>query len=468
MNPSFAGRAAACSTLVLLAILCGCAGAPVPPADLAPVRAPAASTQTAPSTATQATAPASGVLLDRVAAVVNEDVILKSELEKRVADTQREIAAQNAGASLPDPAVLRKQVLDQMVTVRLELQQADSRGITVSDDAVNQAMTRIASRANVTLEQLPDKLKQDGIDYATFRQDIRSQIIIQNLQQQILADQLRITQQEIDDQIRADQNNGDSATEYELSEILVATPLNPTPDDIAKARKKADDIYQKLKTGADFSSTAIASSDDQQALKGGLIGWRTGAELPGIFANVVPQMKAGEFSEPIQSVSGFHIVKLDDAKRSDEKVMVTETHARHILVRTSAIVSAEQAKAKIENIYLQLKNGGDFDALARQNSDDPGSARNGGDLGWVDPGTMVSEFQAAMDKLQPGEISEPFQSQFGWHVVQVLGRRQADQTQENQKQKAYEAIFARKSEEVIQHWLSELKDSAFIEYHLDD
>ena len=465
MKPTSTGRVRACSILILFTVLAACAGAPTPPPELAPVPVPA--TQAAPAAASKV-APAPGQLLDRVVAVVNDDVILKSELDKRVQDTERQIAAQNAGTTLPPPDVLQKQVLEQMVTMRIELQQAEARGITVSDDSVNQALTRLAARGNVTLEQLPDSLKRQGLDYATFRQDMRNQIIIQNLQQQVLSDQLRISEQEIDDQIRSDQSNGDSGTEYELSQILIATPLNPSPDDVAAARKKADGVYQKLKAGADFASTAIASSDDQQALKGGVIGWRKGSELPSIFSNVVPQMKPGDFSEPIQSVSGFHIVRLDDVKRSDAKVMVTQTHARHILVRTSAILSADQAKTKIDNLYQQLKSGGDFATLAHQNSDDPGSAKDGGDLGWLDPGATVPEFQTAMDKLQPGEMSEPFQSEYGWHIVQVLGRRQVDQTQENLKQKAYEAIFARKSEEVIQHWLNELKDSAFIEYHLDD
>lgn len=446
-------------------LLAGCSGAPVQPTNLA--IAPTASTRAAPAAASKPL-PQPGVLLDRVAAVVNEDVILMSELEKRVADTEKQITAQNPQAALPAHDVLQKQVLDQMVIVRLELEQAGNRGITVSDDAVNQAMSRIAARGGVTLEQLPDSLKKQDIDYATFRGDVRNQIIIQNLQQQILSEQLRISEQEIDDQMRADQGNGDAATQYELSQILVATPLNPSPDDIAAARKKADIIYQKLKSGTDFASAAIAYSDDQQALKGGIIGWRKGSELPSIYANVIPQMKPGEFSEPIQSVGGFHIVKLDDVKHNDTKVMVTQTHARHILIRTSAIMNEEQAKAKIEALYQQLKAGADFDKLARENSEDPGSAKQGGDLGWLDPGGTVPPFQAAMDKLQPGEISEPFETQFGWHVVQVLGRRQADQTEENLKQKAYEAIFDRKSEEIIQHWLGELKDSAFIEYHLDE
>jgi peptidyl-prolyl cis-trans isomerase SurA len=465
MNPSQkpgARRLTHPFALITLLSLAGCAGAPPAPQ---PEAAPAAATQTAPAAAAK---PAPGVLLDRIAAVVNDDVILMSELDKRVDDTERSIRAQNAGATLPPHAVLRKQVLDQMVITRIELQQAAARGIAVSDDAVNQALSRIAARAGVSLEQMPDSLKQQGLDYATFRQDLRDQITIQNLEQQVLNDQLRITEQEIDDQMRADQTNGDSGNQYLLSQILIATPLNPTPDDITAAHKRADDIYQKLKAGADFASTAIASSDDQQALKGGVIGWRKGSELPTLFATVVTQMKPGDFSPPIQSGSGFHIVKLVDIKRSDKKVMVTQTHVRHILIRTSAIMSSDQAKTKLDGIFKQLKDGADFAKLATDDSDDPGSAKQGGDLGWLNPGATVPEFQAEMDKLQPGEMSAPFQSRFGWHVLQVLGRRDVDQTDADLKDKAYQAIFARKSEEVIQHWMSELKDTAFIEYHLDE
>lgn len=447
--------------LFTLLSLAGCAGTPPAPP---PEATPPAATRTAPV----ATKPAPGVLLDRIAAVVNDDVILMSELDKHVDDTERSIRAQNASATLPPQDVLRKQVLDQMVMTRIELQQAASRGITISDDAVNQALSRIAARAGVSLEQMPDSLKQQGLDYATFRQDLRDQITIQNLEQQVLNDQLRITEQEIDDQMRADQTNGDSGNQYLLSQILIATPLNPSPDDIAAARKKADDIYQKLKAGADFASTAIASSDDQQALKGGVIGWRKGSELPSLFATVVTQMKPGDFSSPIQSTSGFHIVKLVDLKHSDKKVMVTQTHVRHILIRTSTIMSADQAKTKLEGLFQQLKSGADFSKLATEDSDDPGSAKQGGDLGWLNPGATVPEFQAEMDKLQPGEMSAPFQSRFGWHVLQVLGRRDVDQTDSDLKDKAYQAIFARKSEEVIQHWMGELKDTAFIEYHLDE
>jgi peptidyl-prolyl cis-trans isomerase SurA len=462
MNP-ISRRALRAQTLVLTALLlslAGCAGTPPPQ----PLEEPAPARTAAPAAGTAAPVAAPGTLLDGVAAVVNEDVILKSELDTKVAQAEQQIIAHHT--SLPTHEVLQKQVLDQMVMTRLELQQATSRGITVSDDSVNQALSRIAARGNVTLDQLPDELKKEGLQYDQFRKDLREQIVIQNLEQQVLSDRLHITQQELDDQLRTDQGVGDAETQYHVAQILVATPFNPTPEDIAAARKKIDVVYQKLKDGTDFAAVAVAYSDGQKALEGGDIGWRKASELPTLFAPLVAQMKPGDYSEPVQSNSGFHIVKLIDVKRSDQKVLVTQTHARHILIRTSAIMSSDQAKAKIQGLYEQLKAGADFAKLATANSDDPGSAKKGGDLDWLDPGATVGPFQTAMDKLQPGEISEPFQSQFGWHIVQVLGRRQADQTDEDRKNKAYQAIFSRKSEEVLQQWLSELKDSAFIEYHV--
>jgi peptidyl-prolyl cis-trans isomerase SurA len=434
----------------------GCAGTP----PQRPLSAPAKHDTSQPATQ----APAPGTLLDSVAAVVNEDVILKSELEEQVAQTEKQIRSRNT--PLPAPDVLQKQVLDQMVMTRLELAQAAQRGVTVSDDAVNQALSRIAQRNNTTLDRMPDMLEQQGLDYEQFRKTLREQIIIQDLEQQVLADNLHITPQELDDQMRADQGSGDSETQYHVAQILVATPANPTPDDVTAARKKVDIVYQKLKSGTDFAAAAVAYSEGQKALEGGDIGWRKASELPTLFAPVVMQMKAGDFSSPLQSSSGFHIVKLLDVKRSDQKTLVTQTHARHILVRTSAILNEQQAQAKIDALYDQLKAGADFGKLATADSDDPGSAKLGGDLGWLDPGATVPDFQAAMDKLQPGEMSKPFQSQFGWHIVQVLGRRDTDETDEKLRNRAYEAIFARKSEEVIQNWLSELKSDAFIEYHI--
>jgi peptidyl-prolyl cis-trans isomerase SurA len=443
-----------------LILVQGCASTPPPPPP-----SDVSTAKTAPNPEQEKLAHA-GTELDRIVAVVNDQVILESELEKRVADVIQQISARNT--ALPPKDVLRKQVLDQMITAKLELQQAEGKGITVSDDEVNQTISRIAERNGVTLGQLPDKLKEEGVNYADFRQELRDQITIQELQQRLIRDQMRITPREVEAQLKQDQESGDANTQYHLSQILIATPVNPTADQIAAAHKKAQAIYEKLKQGADFAATAIASSDGQQALKGGDLGWRKQSELPTIFTNIIISMKPGDISEPVQSPSGFHIVKVDDVKHQDDKVVVTQTHARHILIKTSALMTDAQAKAKLEELRKQILAGADFAKLAREYSDDTGSASDGGDLGWVDPGATVPIFEQEMDKLQVGQISEPFKSQYGWHIVQVLGHRKSDQTEEARKNKAYDAIYARKSDEILQDWLSQLRGSAYIEYHLDD
>jgi len=450
----------------VLLLVQGCASdAPKPNPNVSATavmnKAPAQATAVA---AAIAKAENTGVLLDRVVAVINDQVILKSELDQRVAEITRQIQAQ--GTALPPPDVLRKQVLDQMVMTRLELQMADNKGISVSDDTVNQNLSRIAERNGLTLAQLPAKLQEQGINYADFRKDLRDQLILRQLEQQVISDQMHITPREVQAQIEADSDNGDANNQYHLSQILITIPADPTPEQVAAARKKADDIYQRLKKGADFAATAVEYSQGQQALKGGDLGWRKGSELPTIFADAVRQMKPGDISEPISDPSGFHIVKVDDVKLASNQQVVTQTHARHILLRSSAIMSDAQAKAKLEELRKEILAGADFAKLAKQYSEDPGSASNGGDLGWLDPGSTVPIFQDQMDKLQPGQISEPFKSQYGWHIVQVLGRRSMDQTAEFAQNKAYEAIYARKSEEIIQQWLSQLRDSAFVEYHL--
>lgn len=425
-------------------------------------KAPAQATAVA---AAIARAEHTGVLLDRVVAVVNDQVILKSELDARVAAITREIQAQ--GTALPPAKVLQKQVLDQMVMTNIEMQIAGNKGISVSDDSLNQNMSRIAEQNGLTLAQLPAKLEQQGINYADYRKELRDQLTIGQLERSVVNDQMHITPREVQAQIAADSASGTADEQYHLSQILIALPGDPSSAQVAAARKQADDIYQKLKQGADFAATAVAYSQGQQALKGGDLGWRKGSELPTIFADVVTKMKPGDFSTPLSSPSGFHIVKLDEVKQGADQDQVTQTHARHILLRLGPTLDDAQAQAKLEELRKQILAGADFATLAKQYSEDPGSASNGGDLGWLDPGATVPAFQQQMDKLQPGQISQPFKSQFGWHIVQVLGRRTVDQTAENQQNKAYEAIYQRKSQQIIQQWMSQIKDSAYIQYYLD-
>lgn len=406
-----------------------------------------------------------GSLLDRVVAVVNDEVILESELDSRVAAITREVKAQ--GTALPPANVLQKQVLDQMVMTQIEMQIAANKGINVSDDTLNQNISRIAEQNGLTLAQLPAKLAEQGINYADYRKELRDQLTINQLERQVVSDQMHITPREVQAQIADDSANGNADNQYHISQILITLPSDPSSAQLAAARKQADDIYQKLKQGADFAATAVAYSQGQQALKGGDLGWRKGSELPTVFADVVTKMKPGDFSEPISSPSGFHIVKLDEVKQaSSSQDQVTQTHARHILLIPNATLTDAEAQAKLEELRKQILAGADFATLAKQYSQDPGSASNGGDLGWLNPGATVPAFQDQMDKLQPGQISQPFKTQFGWHIVQVLGRRSVDQTAEDQQNKAYEAIYQRKSQQIIQQWLSQVKDSAYIQYYL--
>ncbi|MGB9430032.1 MAG: peptidylprolyl isomerase [Gammaproteobacteria bacterium] len=455
---------AAFAAILLLCAACASTPKPNPNVSATAVMTPAPAQATAVAAAI-AKASSTGTLLDRVVAVVNDEVILKSELDQRVAEITRQIQAE--GTALPPGNILRKQVLEQMVMTRLELQMAANKGINVSDDTLNQNLSRIAERNGLTLVQLPEKLQQEGIIYADFRQNLRNQLIINQIEQQVVSDQMHITPREVEAQIEADAANGNANTQYHLSQILIAIPADPTPAQVAEARTKAQSVYEKLKKGADFAATAVEYSQGQQALKGGDLGWRKGSELPTIFADAVRQMKPGDISEPLSSSSGFHIVKLDELKSAENKVEITQTHARHILLQSSAIMTDAEAQAKLEEWRKQILAGADFAKLAKQYSEDPGSASKGGDLGWVDTGATVPAFQQQMDKLQVGQISEPFKSQYGWHIVQVLGRRKADQTAEYTQNKAYEAIYSRKSEEIVQQWMSQLKDSAYIEYHLE-
>lgn len=467
--PMPAPRFAAAAALWLLSTAALAAVSVTPPsvthAHPAAATVPATTAAPVASTANAAALAKSGVLLDRIVAVINDDVILESELDERVAQITKQLEARNT--PLPPASILQKQVLDQMVMTKLELQEASARGLNVSDDTLNQTLNRIAQSNGITLDQLPAKLAAEGLDYAGFRKDLRTQIVIHDLEQQVVNDQMHITPREVQAQIQADQQNGDADSQYHLAQILITTPLNPSPEQVADARKKADEVYAKLKHGADFAAMAAEYSQGQQALKGGDLGWRKGSELPTIFTDAVRSMQPGDISPPIVSSSGFHIVKLMDVKRNNSGVMVTQTHARHILLRLGPLLNDAQAQAKLEELRKQILAGADFAKLAKEYSEDPGSANQGGDLGWIDPGATVPEFQAQMDKLQVGQISEPFKSQYGWHIVQVLGRRQKDQSQEYTQNKAYEAIFARKSDEILQQWLGQLKGSAFIEYHLE-
>jgi peptidyl-prolyl cis-trans isomerase SurA len=319
---------------------------------------------------------------------------------------------------MPPEPVLSRQVLDRLVVQRLQLQRADKVGIKVSDETLNQALATVAQRNNVTLEQLPDLLAREGIDYAAYREELRQQVAIDQLRQRDVLQRISVTPKEIEAYLARQQGKPDQRAEYKLSHILIAVPASASPAEVEAAEQRIDDIAARVKSGEDFAKLAVTYSNGQQALDGGSLGWLKGAELPSLFADVVPGLAPGQVSEPLRNSSGFHLIRLDD-ERGASSVMEDQTRARHILIETNEVVDDGAAQQELLAIRQRILAGEDFAAVAKAVSDDPQSALEGGDLGWNGPGSFVPEFEKVMNSLKIGEISEPFRTQFGWHLLQV-------------------------------------------------
>lgn len=405
-----------------------------------------------------------GELLDRIVAVVNENVIMQSELEAEAASLREMVLAR--GTPLPPDDVFKQQVLDRMINTELQLQFAQRAGITVSDDRINQAMTEIAQRNNTTLSELPRTMAQEGVNYADFREQVRKEMIASEVQRRIIGDRISVSPREVEEYVEREKKSGGRG-EYLVSHILLAVPGEAPPEDIEAARARAADIREKILNGASFAEMAATYSQGQQALEGGSLGWRKLTALPTLFADIVAGMQKGEVSEPIRSGSGWHLVQLSDTRGGPERVVATETHARHILLKPNALRDEAATLKFAEKLAARLRNGEDFEKLARENSEDPGSAAQGGDLGWQPPGVFVPRFQEMLDSLEPMTISEPFKSQFGIHVAQVLERRETDFTANVEKNRAYQAIKMRKSEEQFPQWLQKQRDEAHIDIRLE-
>ena len=403
--------------------------------------------------------------LNRVVAVVNDDVILESELSSRETMIVEQLRQQQA--QLPSRPSLRKQVLDRLVLENLQLQLAERSGIRVDDETLNSNLRNLAKQNGMTLTQFREVLERDGFDYAAFREEFRGQIIMNRVRQEMVDNRVQVTEQEVDQLLASAASFNDQDREYRLAHILVSVPEAASPEQVQAARKRAEDILSRLSAGADFEQTAIAESDGQQALSGGDLGWRKTGQLPSFFTNVVGQLERGQVSELIRSPSGFHIVKIMDI-RGEERHLIKQTHARHILLRTDALVSEAEADNRLRQLRERIEQGEDFATLARSHSQDPGSASEGGDLGWVAPGQMVPEFEKAMDQLRIEEISQPVESRFGSHLIQVLARRQHDDTSEYRRNRARESIRQRKTDEELEIWLRRLRDESYVEYIVDE
>ncbi|WP_462321893.1 peptidylprolyl isomerase [Halochromatium sp.] len=403
--------------------------------------------------------------LDAIVAVVNDDVIVQSELDTQIDLLIPELQARDA--AIPDPAVLEEQVLDQLILERLQMQRAQTLGLEVDEATLNEALTNIAARNGMGLMELREALEANQISFEAFRDDTRRQIITSRLQQEEVVKEVRISEPEVDRFVETERDSLITRSEVRLSHILIALPEGASPAQVEEARSEAQSIARRLRQGEDFASLARAKSDGGRAQEGGDLGWFPIGEVPSLAAQPAQSLGRGELTDPIRSPSGFHIIKVSDIK-GDTPEPITQTKARHILIRTSEVVSSEDAQRRLEQLRLRIVGGDDFATLARSHSDDTGSALNGGDLGWVSPGDTVPAFEREMDALSPGEISQPFESPFGWHIVQVNERRDQDTADELLRLRAKEALRMRKAEEAKELWLQRLKDEAYLEVRLDE
>ena len=404
-------------------------------------------------------------VIDSVVAVVNDDVITRMELDDRLRVVVHQL--QKQGTPLPAPEVLERQILERMISDMLQAQFAKENGVRVDDTQLDLAITRIAQQNNFpSLAEFRAKLEADGVDFKKFREEIRSEIISTRLREREVESKLVISDTEVDSYLANKKNMGGAEEEFHLAHILVVIPEQASAEKIQAARDKAEQALGQLKGGADFAQVAAGYSDAKDALKGGDLGWRPSDRLPPLFTGELQKLQPGQTTAVLRSPNGFHILKLVERRSGSAPVVITQTHARHILIKTSEIVSENEAKNRLMEIKRRIEGGADFAEQARRFSQD-GSAQQGGDLDWLSPGQTVTEFEETMNKLQPGTIGM-VQTQFGWHLIQVLERKNTDVSEQQQRQQARLAIGTFKSDEQYQDWLRQLRDRAFVEYRLEE
>ena len=408
--------------------------------------------------------PSHGAPLDRVVAVVNDGVVTESELDTQVNEITQRLKTQQV--ALPPSEVLRSQVLERLVLETIQQQRADHAGIIVADEQINSALQDIAKRNQVSFDQLPEKLAGEGVVYAEFRKNLRREIQRQMLRSRDVVQRINISPRELDRYMERMKSTASAANEYNVSHILIAVAQDANPTQLAAARQKADGVAARAAQGEDFNQLAVSYSDSQTALEGGALGWLKGPSLPTFLAEVVPRMKPGQISDVLQTGSGFHLVKLNEVRSAGGTQIVKQTHLRHILLKTSEVEDDATVKQKLTEMRTQIIGGADFAVLAKASSADPGSAIEGGDLGWTTLDTFVPEFAKQASALKDQEISEPFKSQFGWHIVQVLGRRDFDNTATAEREQAYAQLRESRVDEATDVWLQQLRDEAYVELRL--
>lgn len=400
-----------------------------------------------------------GQLLDRIVVIVNDGVVLQSEIDRQSVGIVARL--KSGGMQIPPREVLEKQVIERLIIDRIQLQRSERLGIQISDDQLNSALSTVAQRNNMSLSELPKALASQGLDYVEYRDEIRREMVIEQLRNRDLVPRISITRKEVEEYQK--RKGGSNNKDYEISHILISVPPGASPEERDAAQARANEVYERVNNGDEFAQLAIAYSNGQQALQGGKIGWRKAEQLPTLFVDFVVAMADGEVSKPIPSGSGFHIVKLD-ATRGAKPVIVTQRKARHILISANELKTDADVQAQLTDLAEQIRNGADFAELAKEHSDDKGTAARGGELDWAGPGTFVPQFEAQLRELSPGQMSDPFRSPFGWHVVELQDIREVDRSEEASLNEAYAEVRARKLQQETESWLLRLRDEAFVDY----
>lgn len=408
---------------------------------------------------------AAPIEIDRIVAVVNNGVITEYELRSRVDQILRQLAGQNTQA--PPRRVMERQVLERMITDKALLQIAEDTNIRVDGPQLDRAIANIAQRNNLDPDAFRKALEAEGTNFDAFREQIRTEITVGRLRDREVESRVLVTEAEIDNFLAGAARDVGQQDEYNLGHILVLTPEGASPEQLAQLRAKAENALAELKGGMDFAQVSVAYSDAANALQGGGLGWRGQAQLPSLFIDAVKSLRPGGVSGVIRSPNGFHILKLLDKRGKDMQLIVRQTRARHILIRTNEVLSEADVRTRLVQLKERIENGTPFEELAKLHSDDL-SAGKGGELGWLNPGDTVPDFERTMDGLQPGRLSEPVRSPFGWHLIQVLERRDQDVSQERKRLEARRAIRARKAEEAFDDWVRQARDRAYVEYRLEE
>jgi len=405
---------------------------------------------------------ASGTPLDKIVAIVNDGVVLKSQVDLQVAAILARLRGQET--QLPSEQVISRQVLERLIVQEVQAQRAERLGLKVSDETLNAALQDVASRNSIAFEQMPAALEAQGVDYAAYREDTRREIVLTLLRQRDVLSRIYVSPRELEQALEKRTGRAGEDTEYDVSHILLSLPESASPTQLAEVERQAQAVYERAVRGDDFGQLALTYSQSQSALDRGKLGWRRLAQLPQFIAEQAVSMEPGQVAGPLRTPTGFHILRLDEVRGVEGPMMVEQIHARHILMRPTEVQDDATTRQRLADIRQRILGGEDFGALASITSEDPSSAAQGGDLGWTVPGTFVPQFEEVLDGLQQDEISEPFRTQYGWHIVQKLGRRTHDQSDEVLRQRVLATLRESKADEETELWLRRLRDDAYVEY----